>query len=105
MLAPNSSDFPLVMDSPFGQLDYNYRGAVADTLPSLANQVVFLFTEAQSDGVMQSLEKRIGREYVLSYASPKEGVQADYISCRGKTYELVKPARDGHEKTEILEVI
>jgi DNA sulfur modification protein DndD len=105
MLAPNSSDFPLVMDSPFGQLDYNYRGAVADTLPSLANQVVFLFTKAQSDGVMQSLEKRIGREYVLSYASPKEGVQADYISCRGKTYELVKPARDGHEKTEILEVI
>jgi len=102
---PDSSTFPLVMDSPFGSLDPHHRGQVAAFMPKLANQVVILSTRSQWEAdVENALKSRIGKEYVLSYYSPKPGVQEDYIVRNGKTYWLVRRSGDDFERTEILEV-
>lgn len=38
LMGPDSSTFPIVMDSPFGSLDEMYRRQIAKTIPNLANQ-------------------------------------------------------------------
>ena len=57
---------PLVLDSPFGQLDAQYREATASFVPRMASQVVLLVSSSQGDKtVMDALEPHIGAEYVL----------------------------------------
>lgn len=102
---PDSSTFPLVMDSPFGSLDPHHRGQVAASMPKLANQVIILSTRSQWEAeVENALIPRIGKEYVLSYYSPKPGVQEDSIARNGKAYWLVRQSGDDFERTEVLEV-
>lgn len=48
VLMPDSSTFPIVMDSPFGSLDEIYRRQVARAIPVLANQLVVLVTKELS---------------------------------------------------------
>ena len=50
LMGPDSSTFPIVMDSPFGSLDEIYRRQVAKALPQLANQLVVLATKTQWRG-------------------------------------------------------
>jgi DNA sulfur modification protein DndD len=50
LMGPDSSTFPIVMDSPFGSLDEIYRRQIAKTLPQLANQLVVLVTKTQWRG-------------------------------------------------------
>jgi DNA sulfur modification protein DndD len=57
---------PLVLDSPFGQLDEDYRKTTAEYVPQMAGQVVLMVSKSQaSGGVMDALQGRIGQEYVL----------------------------------------
>lgn len=57
---------PLVLDSPFGQLDAKYREATASFVPKMASQVVLLVSSSQGDErVLQALEPFIGAEYLL----------------------------------------
>lgn len=57
---------PLVLDSPFGQLDEAYRKTTAEYIPQMAGQVVLMVSRSQaSGGVMEALRDRIGKEYVL----------------------------------------
>lgn len=57
---------PLVLDSPFGQLDEAYRMATAEFIPQMARQVVLLVSKTQgSDEVLDVLKTRIGAEYLL----------------------------------------
>ena len=42
LMGPDSSQFPMIMDSPFGSLDEVYRRQVAKSIPLLANQLVVL---------------------------------------------------------------
>ncbi len=57
---------PLVLDSPFGQLDEDYRKTTAEYVPQMAGQVVLMVSKSQSAGaVMEALRERIGEEYVL----------------------------------------
>ncbi|HEY9743291.1 MAG TPA: AAA family ATPase, partial [Coleofasciculaceae cyanobacterium] len=70
LMGPDSSTFPIVMDSPFGSLDEIYRRQIAKILPRLANQLVVLVTKTQWRGeVAKEMEDYIGREYVLVYNS------------------------------------
>ncbi len=105
LMGPDSSTFPIVMDSPFGSLDEIYRRQIAKIIPELANQLVVLVTNTQWRGeVSQEMEKRIGREYVLSYNSPKADCEEDFIELGGIRYPLVKQSPNAFEYTEILEV-
>ncbi|CAC5344953.1 MULTISPECIES: AAA family ATPase [Planktothrix] len=105
LMGPDSSTFPIVMDSPFGSLDEIYRRQIANIIPQLANQLIVLVTKTQWRGeVAQEMEKRIGREYVLSYNSPKTDCEEDWIELAGNRYPLVHQSPNDFEYTEILEV-
>lgn len=57
---------PLVLDSPFGQLDRVYKTATAEFMPQMARQVVLLLSQTQGDEeVLSVLQNYIGSEYVL----------------------------------------
>jgi DNA sulfur modification protein DndD len=57
---------PLVLDSPFGQLDNAYRRSTAEFVPSMAPQVVLMVSSSQGkEEVYEALQDRIGKEYVL----------------------------------------
>ncbi|MBP0011641.1 MAG: AAA family ATPase [Roseofilum sp. SBFL] len=102
-LGPDSSTFPMVMDSPFGSLDEVYRRQVAKALPQLASQLVVLVTKTQWRGeVEEEMGDRIQQEYVLVYHSPKPDCEADALSRLGQHYPLVKPSDNEFEYTEIV---
>lgn len=62
----SGTDAPLVIDSPFGDLDLTYRRAVASFLPEMAPQVVLLVSSSQAEGgVLTELEGKVGAQYVL----------------------------------------
>ena len=105
LMGPDSSNFPIVMDSPFGSLDEIYRRQIAKILPKLANQLLVLVTKTQWRGeVAEEVDPYIGREYVLVYNSPKPDCEEDIINIGGINYPLVKPSPNEFEYTEIMEV-
>lgn len=105
MMIPDSSTFPIVMDSPFGSLDESSRRHIAKTIPQLANQLIVLVTKTQWRGEVEAeMTGRIGREYVLTYYSSKPDCEQDYIELGGERYPLVKQSPNEFEYTEIIEV-
>ena len=57
---------PLVLDSPFGQLDEAYRTTIAQKIPQMARQVVLLLSRSQgSQKVLEVLQDHVGAEYLL----------------------------------------
>ncbi len=102
---PDTSTYPVVMDSPFGNLDPIYRHQIAEHVPALADQVVVLVTKSQWRGeVERSMEKRIGRSYVVTYYSSKtENLKLDSIEIRGRSWELIKASPNDFEYSEIGE--
>ncbi|MEM9541216.1 MAG: AAA family ATPase [Cyanobacteria bacterium P01_E01_bin.42] len=106
LMGPDSSTFPIVMDSPFGSLDEIYRRQVARSIPQLANQLVVLATKTQWRGeVATEIRDSIGKEYVLLYHSPKTDCEEDAIAINGIDYPLVQQSSEPYEYTEIIEVV
>lgn len=57
---------PLVLDSPFGQLDEAYRATTAEFIPKMARQVVLLVSKSQgSEDVLNAIKDNLGAEYLL----------------------------------------
>jgi DNA sulfur modification protein DndD len=105
LMGPDSSTFPIVMDSPFGSLDEISRRRVARAIPRLANQLVVLVTKTQWRGeVAEEMKDYIDREYVLVYNSPKPDCEEDGIELNGERYPLVRQSPNEFEYTEIIEV-
>lgn len=62
--------YPIVMDSPFGQLDQDHRSRVAKGLPGLAHQIIVIVSSSQWEGeVKNKMMDRIGKEYKLNFVS------------------------------------
>ncbi|MBE9247755.1 AAA family ATPase [Dolichospermum sp. LEGE 00240] len=105
IMLPESSTFPIVMDSPFGSLDANSRRHIARTIPKLANQLVVLVTKTQwRVEVEEEIADKIGKEYVLVYYSSKPNCEQDFIELGREKYALVRQSLNGFEYTEIVEV-
>jgi len=105
LMGTDSSTFPIVMDSPFGSLDEIYRRQIAKTIPNLANQLIVLVSKTQWRGeVAEEMANYIGREYILTYNSPKLDCEEDAIIIDGDRYPLVKQSPNEFEYTEIVEV-
>ncbi|MBK4731858.1 AAA family ATPase [Oxynema sp. CENA135] len=105
LMGPDSSMFPIVMDSPFGSLDEIYRRQVANCIPKLANQLVVLVTKTQWRGeVEREMSDCIGKEYILVYYSPKADCEEDEIHLKSASYPLVRKSPNDFEYTEIIEV-
>ncbi|MFF3527186.1 AAA family ATPase [Streptomyces rubiginosohelvolus] len=99
------SDFPVVMDAAFGNLDVDYRRRVATFLPEMASQVIVLTHKAQSEGAVEEyLAPRVGQEYVITAHSRKSAADVtDSISVngRGYPYQVVPSSFDGAVLTEV----
>lgn len=105
LMGYDSSTFPIVMDSPFGSLDQIYRRQVAKAIPQLANQLIILVTKTQWQGeVEQETQSLLGKQYVLTYYSPKENCESDRIELNQQNYLLVKPSLNNFEYAEIFPV-
>ncbi len=62
--------YPLIMDSPFGQLDQEYRLLVARSIPKLAPQIIVLASESQWRGEVEAgMKPHIGKESCLAILS------------------------------------
>ena len=80
---------PLVLDSPFGNLDDEYRVSTAAFIPKLARQVVLLVSRAQGDeGVLSAVREHVGAEYVLisENKEPRNSRPEGRYVLNGKTY-------------------
>lgn len=101
---PEGAQFPVVMDSPFGALSI-YRRAAAERMPILADQVVVMVSPKQWEGeVERTMRPKTGREYVLCYATPKDGAEQVTTEIGGRTYSLIGRSPNEYEFTEVLEV-
>lgn len=73
--------FPIIMDSPFGSLDPEYRTLIARYIPELADQVIIMVSHSQWSGdVERECGSRIGKHVSLIYSAPivREGSNAYY---------------------------
>ena len=105
LIGPENAHYPIVMDSPFGSLDPTYRHQIAEHVPALADQVVLMVTESQWRGeVADALARRISRQYVLTYYTPRSDVQVESIELSGAEYDLVRQSPGEFEYSMIHEV-
>ncbi|MCU0552727.1 MAG: AAA family ATPase [Leptolyngbya sp. Prado105] len=105
VMGPDSSTFPVAMDSPFGNLDEIYRRQVARLIPMLANQLLVMVSQTQWRGeVEQEMQSKIGKEYVLTFYSPKPDCEEASIERFGRIHPLVRRSPNEFEYTEISEV-
>jgi DNA sulfur modification protein DndD len=82
--------YPIVMDSPFGSMDENYRREVASALPILSPQIVVFVSKAQGQGaVAEELRDHVGATYVISYNSSKEEGENEMIEVGGVTVPYI----------------
>jgi DNA sulfur modification protein DndD len=83
---------PLVLDSPFGQLDEAYRAATAEFVPLMAPQVVLLVSSSQIKGpVIEAVKPRVGAEYVLiaENRGPQGGKRSDIFDTGSRRIPTV----------------
>lgn len=105
VMLPESNTFPIVMDSPFGSLDENYRRHVAEIIPNIANQLVVMATKTQWLGeVEKTIHHRVAKEYVITFYSSKPDCEEDYIELGGVRYDLVKRSGSEFDYSTIVEV-
>ena len=101
----SGSEYPLVTDSPFGQLSI-FRWGVARWVPDLAPQVILFVSPKQFDGdVADALREtgRIGKQYYLAYHGPSLSDRATpEMRIDGQPVKQYFPSEE--ERTEIMEV-
>ena len=105
---PENAEFPVVMDSPFGSLDPEYRRQLCVHLHQLTDQVVIFVTKTQWRGEVEStLASKIGRSYVLTYFSPRDDLNKESdnrdIRLNGTRYDLLQESPNDFEYTQIQE--
>jgi len=84
--------FPIVMDSPYGNLDPEYREKVANYIPNLAEQVIIMVSNSQWKGeVDNSVKGKLGSEYTLIYHTPHKKEDTKTASViGGEKYEYTE---------------
>lgn len=98
--------YPMVMDSPFGQLGDEFRAGISNWIPQLAPQVIILVSSSQYRGeVERELVQtgRVGKRYLLAYHAPTKRPEAnETITIGGK--RLKQYFQNDVEFTEIKEI-
>lgn len=106
----SGAEYPMVMDSPFGQLSTRFRSGIAQLVPYLAPQVVLFASREQYFGVANAVSEqldgsgRIGKRYYLTYHAPNlpQG-RMDCLVVEGQEFQLYFESEE--EFTEIREII
>lgn len=98
--------YPLVMDSPFGTLDTEYRDLVSKNIQNLAPQIILFLSKSQwSEEIEKNLKNYINHQFILQYYNPKKEQitkENKFIKIDEQLYELEKES--DFEYTEIIRV-
>ena len=97
---------PLVLDSPFGQLDETYRTTTAQFIPRMARQVILLVSRSQgSEEVLSALRAHLGAEYLLvrHNTEPAGDRKSEIRYLTGREFATVVFESD-YDGTEIVEL-
>ncbi|MFI5955395.1 AAA family ATPase [Cryptosporangium sp. NPDC051539] len=87
--------YPIVMDAAFGNLDNNYREAIARALPGMTSQVVVLTSKSQAEGIVaRELAPHVGAEHVICVHTTKPDALRESITVAGQEWDYVIPASD-----------
>jgi DNA sulfur modification protein DndD len=98
------AEYPLVMDSPFGSLEDEYRSKVAEWVPRLSKQVVVMASKSQwRHEVETAMRAKIGKEYVLELHTPKSGSDRT-VTIDGEERPYVVQSTEPTEYTQIRKV-
>ncbi len=90
--------YPLVMDSPFGALDDDYRFKVAERVSNLADQVIIFVSNSQWNGnVKKACADRVGNSYRLIYHSTTD------VAQNIENNEYLRYSSDGFEFSTLEE--
>ncbi len=97
---------PLVLDSPFGDLDEGYKQTTGEYLPKMASQVVVLVSSSQAQGsAVAALKDRVGKEYVLIRTNRSSGAgkagETRQLGGRDYAVALFDQPADGTTITEV----
>ena len=99
-------EYPMVMDSPFGQLGDEFRAGVAKWIPTLAPQVIVFVSSSQYKGKVEEMFNeggRVGRRYLLAYHGPtKRSEAAASITLGSKRF--TQYYKNDVEYTELKEI-
>jgi len=84
--------FPIIMDSPFGALDPEYRALIAKYIPMLADQVILMASRSQWQGpVEEECASRVGKQVSLIYYSPNvDKNRENYYVRESSDYEYTQ---------------
>ena len=97
---------PLVLDSPFGQLDEAYRATTAEFIPKMARQVILLVSKSQgSEDVLNSVKDHLGAEYLLvrHNTDPQGERKQESRHFKGKEFKTAMFETE-YDGTEIVEI-
>lgn len=97
-------EYPVCMDSPFGQLGQFYRGEIAQLIPDLAPQVLVFVSPSQWEGsVEDNMKNKVGKHYLLVYNGdqPPEKI-SHQVKVLGRSFQHFK--HDSFEHTTIVEL-
>jgi len=79
--------FPIVMDSPYGQLDDVHKKMVAKYIPELAEQVILMVTSSQWKGAVEAeCSKYVGTHVSLIHNAPSV-IKESVYSKSGSEFE------------------
>jgi DNA sulfur modification protein DndD len=71
--------YPIIMDSPFGYLDSEYRRVIGKYMPILAGQIVVLVADTQWEGDVEEVMKdKAGKIYQLVYYKSRKDSKKKY---------------------------
>ena len=83
MFEDSELQFPFIIDSPAGKMDYVKRRAVANILPTLFNQLIAFVTSAEVEQFADQFYGETNSQFVTIIANPA----ADDIEIhQGKDY-------------------
>lgn len=96
--------YPLVIDSPFGQLDGSPKMHLAERLPLLSDQLIIVVTQDKGlDAYETKMRKMAGKVYVLNWYTRKRD-REEKIKVDGRTFDYVSTSNREYDWVEIEEV-
>ena len=103
--------FPLVIDSPFGQIDNHYRPQIIEAARKLAPQLILFVSNSQwSDEIEGKIRPYVAEEYLIKYRKPSEkwndsdDVHDYSIEIFGEKHLFVEKTEERYEFSEIERV-